>query len=58
MKRLPSCKTYRNKMKNGHDNNKCNKYLNWDITRAKYTKELVDSINGYTIKPYQITLEL
>ena len=52
MIRLPSCKIHRNKIKNGHDNNKYNIYLNWDITRAKYTKDLVDSINRYTMKPY------
>ena len=45
-------------MKDGHDNNKCNKCLNWDIIRAKYTKELLDSINWYITKPYQLTLEL
>ena len=57
-KNLSSEKAAENKYYDKYDNNKYDKCLNWDITRAKYTKELVDSIDGCTTKLYQLTLEL
>ena len=35
----------------------CKKFLNWQIERANYSKELVDSANGHVTKPFKLTLK-
>ena len=57
-KRLVSCKTCNNKSLKGEDSNTCSKCWNWDIKRAKYSKELVLSVGGFVKKPFKLTIKM
>ena len=56
--RLVPCKTCNNKSLKGVNNDKCNKCWNFDITKAKYSKQLVTSTGGFVKKPFKLTMSM
>ena len=56
--RLVPCKRCNDKSLKGEDNKTCSKCWNWNISRAKYSKELVSSVGGFVTKPFKMTLKM
>ena len=45
-------------MLKGENNKICTKYWNWDITGAKYSKDLIASIDRYVKKLFKLLIKI
>ena len=54
---LPCSKCVKDLSK-GKNNMNCKNCWNLELSRARYSKSLVDSLNGYTKKPHELTMDM
>ena len=56
--RLISCKTCQNKLLKGINNKNCPKCYNWEISRSKHSKTLVNTLGGHVKKPFKLSIKM